>query len=107
MTQTAPQTPVDQIVAAASRIVPQRRAPLVVAHDGASGAGKSTLARPLAERLNAAVVPLDDFFAAEIPNAQWDAWSPSERRAHVNDWQRLRIDVLTPLMAEKNSANHH
>lgn len=43
--------------------------PFVVAIDGRSGVGKSTFARDLAERLGAALVEGDDFFAGGWPSA--------------------------------------
>jgi uridine kinase len=76
-----------------------RSAPLVVALDGRSGAGKSTIARAVAADLVAAVVPLDDFFAASVPSGRWDAWTPAERAANVIEWTRVREDALVPLRA--------
>ncbi len=76
-----------------------RRTPLVLALDGRSGTGKSTIARALAKARNAAVVPLDDFFDASVPGAQWDAWSPAERLQRVFDWTRVRNEALVPLRA--------
>jgi len=60
----------DKIVDAVLRAARAHRGPLVVAIDGPSGAGKSSLAIPVAKRLGATVIPLDDFFAASISNAQ-------------------------------------
>jgi len=73
--------------------------PIVVAIDGGSGAGKSSLAVLLQEQLDAALIPLDDFYAAHIPNDQWDAFSPHERLEHVFDWLRLRQHVIEPLLS--------
>jgi pantothenate kinase-related protein Tda10 len=36
--------------------------PVVVAIDGASGSGKSTFAQLLCSKLQAVIIPLDDFF---------------------------------------------
>jgi uridine kinase len=74
-------------------------APLVVAIDGPSGAGKSTTARMVAEALDAACISCDDFFAADIPAAGWDARSPAQRAADALDWRRLRAETLEPLRA--------
>jgi para-aminobenzoate synthetase len=71
----------------------------VVAIDGRSGAGKSTVARILAEALEAACIPCDDFFAADVSAAGWDARTPAERAADALDWRRLRREVLEPLRA--------
>jgi uridine kinase len=76
-----------------------RRSPLLVALDGGSGAGKSTLAALLEQAIDAVTVPLDDFFAAHIPDWEWDARSIVERARDVFDWQRLRADALEPLLA--------
>ena len=74
--------------------------PLLTALDGRSGAGKSTLAARLAEALpSAVVVPSDDFYAAHIPAAEWDAHSPEWRAAQVINWRRLRVEALEPLLA--------
>ncbi|MBC7841632.1 MAG: (d)CMP kinase [Gemmatimonadaceae bacterium] len=87
-------------------IAPTRPAPLIVAIDGPSGAGKSSLAPLVAARLSASVIPLDDFFSGEIPGARWDTWSPAERATHVVDWQRVRSEVLVPLIAGRRARWH-
>ena len=74
-------------------------APLVIALDGRSGVGKSTIASQLAVVLPATIIPTDDFFAAELTSADWDARSPSERARDAIDWQRLRRLVIEPLRA--------
>lgn len=50
--------------------------PILVAIDGGSGAGKSTLAATIAEQFDAAIIPLDDFFSAHIPDQQWQPSLP-------------------------------
>jgi uridine kinase len=96
----------DKIVDAVLRAARAHRGPLVVAIDGPSGAGKSSLAIPVAKRLGATVIPLDDFFAASISNAQWDAWSPAERAAQVIDWPRVRTEAIAPLIAGASARWH-
>jgi uridine kinase len=81
-------------------------APVLVALDGGSGAGKSTLAAMLGREIDAVVVPLDDFFAAHIPDWEWDARSSAERARDVFDWQRLRADALEPLLAGQSARWH-
>jgi uridine kinase len=76
---------------------------LIVALDGGSGAGKSTLAILLGRQMDAVVVPLDDFFAAHIPDWQWEAFSVPQRAELVFDWQRLRNDALEPLLANRSA----
>jgi uridine kinase len=80
--------------------------PMLVAFDGPSGSGKSTLAGLVAAELEAAIVPSDDFFAAEIADAAWDALSPRERAAAAIDWRRLREQALVPLLAGKMASWH-
>jgi len=81
-------------------------APLVVAIDGRSGVGKSTIASQLATVLPATVIPTDDFFAAELTSADWDARSPSERARDAIDWRRLRRLALEPLRAGQPAIWH-
>lgn len=61
--------------------------PYVVALDGRSGAGKSMLAAGLAERLDAAVIAGDDFYAGGVAMR---SDSPAERAATCIDWTRQR-----------------
>jgi uridine kinase len=77
----------------------QGRAPMLVALDGGSGSGKSTLAALVAADLDAAIVESDDFFAAEITDAEWAAMGPRERATAAIDWRRLRRQALEPLLA--------
>jgi uridine kinase len=84
----------------------QGSAPLLLAFDGGSGSGKSTLAALVAAELNAAIVESDDFFAAEITDAEWDAMGPRERAANAIDWRRLRREALEPLLAGKPASWH-
>jgi uridine kinase len=89
----------DRIIAAVRRLLTRRTAPVVVAVDGRSGSGKSTLAGLVAEALAATVVPTDDFFAADVTNAEWEARNPRDRAADAIDWRRLRREALEPLRA--------
>ena len=73
--------------------------PLVVAIDGRSGSGKSTIAAAVAPKVGGTVVPTDDFFAADIPSAEWDARTPPQRAADAIDWRRLRAKAVEPLRA--------
>jgi|ERR1700722_16490871 uridine kinase len=77
--------------------------PMVVAIDGASGAGKSTVSEMLKSKLSAAVIPLDDFFSAHIPDAKWDEFSVEEKLEKVFDWNRLRTQALLPLLANQQA----
>ncbi len=72
---------------------------LVVAIDGRSGSGKSTVALALARDIGAAIVPCDDFFAANVSNVEWDALTPEQRVAEAIDWRRLRREAIEPLRA--------
>ncbi len=81
------------------QLLNSRHAPIVVALDGPSGSGKSSLARELAASTRATVIPTDDFFAAELTAADWDARSAAERARDALDWRRLRQSALEPLRA--------
>jgi uridine kinase len=94
------------IIAEIQRLQPKKPGPIVVALDGGSGAGKSSLASLIAEQLDAALIPLDDFFSAGIPDDQWDDLSVEERLQQVFDWRRLREDALEPLLAGKPARWH-
>jgi hypothetical protein len=63
-------------------------APRLIAVDGPSGSGKSTLARPLADRLSAPLVPIDDF----VTWADFGAW-----------WPRFEAQVVRPLLAGEDA----
>jgi uridine kinase len=80
--------------------------PVLVAIDGSSGSGKSTFALGLAKEFEAALVQSDDFFAAGISNAEWDARTPEERATDAIDWRRARIEALEPLLAGKPAKWH-
>jgi para-aminobenzoate synthetase len=73
--------------------------PIVIAIDGGSGSGKSTIAEILAQELNAAWLPMDDFFSAQIPDHYWDQFSVEERFEKCFDWERIRENALQPLRA--------
>jgi para-aminobenzoate synthetase len=95
-----------QIVAAINQLAQGRQFPILVALDGGSGAGKSTLASMLGRQLDCVVVQLDDFFAANIPDWEWDSFSMQERATKVFDWQRVRAEALEPLLARKAAKWH-
>ncbi|GIV76707.1 MAG: uridine kinase [Litorilinea sp.] len=80
--------------------------PLVVALDGGSGAGKSTLAGRLRRELDLALIPLDDFFSGHIPDACWDTFTVAEKLERVFHWERLRRQVLVPLLAGQEAVWH-
>jgi uridine kinase len=98
--------PSNKIVAEIKRLLSGRGGPIVVALDGGSGAAKSTLAALIESELDAASIPLDDFYSADIPDDQWDAFSVEERLEHVFDWRRLRESVLAPLLSGKPARWH-
>jgi len=79
------------------------KSPFLLAIDGGSGAGKSTLSALIAQKTGAALIQSDDFFAAEISDAEWDARTPPEKALDVINWRRLRSDVLEPLLARQTA----
>lgn len=89
------------IVDRINELISKKPGPVVVALDGPSGAGKSTLAAVLEKELSAAVIPLDDFFAAQIPDPKWDEFTVEEKLKYVFDWGRVRAEVIEPLRQGK------
>jgi para-aminobenzoate synthetase len=96
----------EMIVAEIRRLMVGRETPVLVALDGGSGSGKSTLALSIAEALDAALIQSDDFFAADISDAEWDARTPEARAADAIDWRRLRAEALEALRAGKPAKWH-
>jgi para-aminobenzoate synthetase len=94
------------IIAHMRRLMGDRKAPFLIALDGGSGSGKSTIASLIAEELEAALISSDDFFAAEITDAEWDLRTPAMRAADAIDWRRLRREALEPLLAAKPAQWH-
>jgi uridine kinase len=88
-----------KVVAAIQRLLSRQAGPIVVAVDGGSGAGKSTLARLIQNQVDTALIQIDDFFAADIPDSQWDEFSVEERLRYVFNWRRLRESAMEPLLA--------
>ena len=94
------------VVAEIERRLAQHSSPLVVALDGGSGAGKSTLAALVAKAFDTALIPLDDFYRADIPDVQWDRFTVVKRLAHVFNWRRLREQVIKPLREGRTARWH-
>jgi uridine kinase len=96
------------IVAEINRRMDDRpgRRPMLIAIDGPSGSGKTTLAAAVAAELGAVIVPSDDFFAAGITAAEWDAFSPRQRADAAIDWRRLRAEALEPLLLGRAASWH-
>jgi uridine kinase len=66
--------------------------------DGPGGAGKSTLARELALlRDDVAIVAGDDFYRP-LPERTRESLTPIEAVDLTFDWERLRDEVLAPLL---------
>lgn len=98
--------PDDAVIDAVRRLITRHDRPVLVAIDGPSGSGKSTLALGLVDEFQAALVQSDDFFAAGISNAEWDARTPEERAADAIDWRRVRVEALEPLLASRPAKWH-
>jgi para-aminobenzoate synthetase len=94
------------VIAEIRRHMVHRTTPLLVALDGPSGSGKSALAALVVAELGAALIPSDDFYAANIPDAQWDARTPATRAADAIDWRRLRAEALVPLLSGRPAKWH-
>jgi len=87
-------------------LLAEKGRPIVVALDGGSGAGKSTLASMIEQELDTVLIPLDDFFSANIPDSKWDEFTVEEKLKHVFDWSRVREDVILPLLKGKPARWH-
>ena len=85
------------------QLLSSRAAPIAVALDGGSGAGKSTLASMIEKELDVALINLDDFYSADIPEHHWLKFSVEERLERVFDWQRLRESAIKPLLEGKSA----
>jgi uridine kinase len=96
----------EEVVEAIRHLLTRYARPVLIAIDGASGAGKSTFALWLADQFEAALIQSDDFFAAGISNAEWDARTPDQRAADAIDWRRVRVEALEPLLAGKPARWH-
>ena len=97
---------VDELRCVVDDLLASRGAPITIALDGPSGAGKSTIAGALNAVLPATLIASDDFFAAQLTRAAWEARSARERARDAIDWLRLRRDVLEPLRAGKRAVWH-
>jgi len=79
-------------------LLTEKNRPIVVVLDGGSGAGKSTIASQLKSEIELALIPLDDFFSANIPDHKWDEFTVEEKLEYVFHWDRVRKDVIEPLL---------
>ena len=71
--------PPSEIISLIKQLASSESYPFVIAIDGGSGSGKSTLALILAKELDAALIPMDDFCAADTLDHLWDTFSVEER----------------------------
>ncbi len=76
------------VIDAAEAMLLSGDAPVIIAIDGRSGSGKTELSSILAKELDAAIIPGDDFYATDVPDAVWDACTPAERADGAIDWRR-------------------
>jgi uridine kinase len=95
-------TSVEKLITAIQQKSAVRRKPIIVAIDGRSGTGKSTLANAVASRLDATILVCDDFYSGG-DDSEWLAYSPQQRVAKCIDWQRIRTEVLEPLLNGKRA----
>ena len=72
----------------------------VVIADGHSVAGKSSFAEALAKATDAAIVPGDDFYRVMDDEAR-AGLSPDEGIRRYYDWERMRDEALSPLLADR------
>jgi uridine kinase len=82
----------------------QKKNPVVIAVDGRSGAGKSTFVQHLTKQIRAIIIPLDDFYSADIPNKKWDEYTTKERLHRVFQWERLVRTAIKPLLNDDGAS---
>jgi len=78
---------------------------VVVALDGRSGVGKSTISSVLAEKFDAVIINCDDFYAG-AENGDENNWYKKtivKKFNQVIDYQRLKSELLNPLLAAKDA----
>ena len=93
----------NEVIAQIQQLLSNHNRPVVVAVDGGSGAGKSALAFLIQRKLDTALIPLDGFFSADIPDHRWDEFTAEEKLKRVFDWNRLRYQVIIPLLRGKTA----
>lgn len=98
------QSATDKLVFEISHLL-KRKNPVLVALDGRSGTGKSTLAQALVSRVEGVIVVGDDFYSGGNDDA-WSGLSTQEKVAKGIDWQRMRTQVLEPLLAKQPASWH-
>ena len=86
-----------RVISAIRELITSTESPVILAIDGGSGAGKSTIAELIGNEFDAAVIPLDDFYSADIPDPAWRDFSVEERFQRVFRWNAVRREVLKPL----------
>jgi uridine kinase len=94
----------DKVVFEISRLLKQKN-PVLVALDGRSGTGKSTIAQAITSRVEGIILVSDDFYSGGNDDA-WSGLSAREKVDQVIDWQRMRAQVLEPLLAQKPASWH-
>ena len=79
------------------RVLKERKRPVLVALEGGSASGKSTLGAALANKLDATLIHMDDFF---LPLALRTPERFAQPGGNVH-WERVLEEVLQPLAAGK------
>lgn len=87
------------------QLIKEKNSPVLVALDGKSGTGKSTIAKQLAEILGGVEINSDNFWSGG-PNEEWDKKTPEQKSDKAIDWQRLRSELLIPLLSGKVAKWH-
>jgi uridine kinase len=94
----------NRIVFEISRLL-QRKNPVLIALDGRSGTGKSIIAQAIARRVEGIIVVGDDFYSGGNDDA-WSGFGAQEKVEKGIDWQRMRTQVLEPLLAKQPAFWH-
>lgn len=94
---------VDRAIHKIKDLMDKSEKPILVAIDGRSGTGKSTIAKTIANSLGGTEIISDDFWIGGS-NDLWDTRTPQEKADLAIDWERLRKEVLEPLLSNKSAS---
>lgn len=86
-------------------LIDQNKGPVLVAIDGRSGTGKSSIAQEIAAHLGGVHIVADDFWIGGSDD-EWRQKSVQEKVSQAIDWQRIRSQVLVPLLNGRQAQWH-
>lgn len=96
---------IEKAITTARRLAEKVKRPILIAVDGRSGTGKSTIAQKIADELGGVKITADDFWVGGS-NEEWDTRTPKEKVDMAIDWNRIRQEVLVPLLNNEPATWH-